>query len=172
MNQIAFRPIGVIRSPFTERTNMPIQPCGARGVAGQVVLDESLADGLKDLDGFSHIYLLYHFHMSQGFDLTVVPFMEPARRGLFSTRAPRRPNQIGMSIVRLERIEGNVLHILDVDVLDGTPLLDIKPYFRTFDAHPDAVSGWAEAHQDQAGQVRSDERFVKTASAPGQPPKT
>lgn len=171
MNQITFRPIGVIRSPFTERANMPIQPCGARDVTGRVVIDESLAVGLKDLGGFSHIYLLYHFHMSQGFDLTVVPFMEPAERGLFSTRAPKRPNQIGMSIVRLERIEGNVLHILDVDVLDGTPLLDIKPYFRTFDAYPEAVSGWAEAHQDQAGRVRSDERFAKTAGAPGHPPK-
>ena len=115
---------------------------------------------LKDLEGFSHIYLLYHFHMSTGFDLTVVPFMEPAERGLFSTRAPRRPNQIGLSIVRLERIEGNTLHILDVDVLDGTPLLDIKPYFTTFDAFPEAVSGWAEAHQNKAGQVRSDTRFV------------
>jgi tRNA-Thr(GGU) m(6)t(6)A37 methyltransferase TsaA len=108
---------------------MPIQPCSASSVAGQVVLDESLADALKDLDDFSHIYLLYHFHMSQGFDLTVVTFMEPVRCGLFSTRAPRRPNQIGLSIVRIERIKGNVLHILDVDVLDGTPLLDIKPYF-------------------------------------------
>ena len=161
MHGISFRPIGVIRSPFTERSNMPIQPCGARGVAGQVVLDASLADGLKDLGGFSHVYLLYHFHMSQGFDLTVVPFMEPAERGLFSTRAPSRPNQSGLSIVRIERIEGNVVHILDVDVLDDTPLLDIKPYFRTFDAYPEAVSGWAESRQDQAGQVRSDERFVE-----------
>ena len=79
---------------------------------------------------------------------------------LFSTRAPRRPNQIGMSIVRLERIEGNILHILDVDVLDGTPLLDIKPYFKTFDAFPEAISGWAESHQSEAGRVRSDKRFV------------
>jgi tRNA-Thr(GGU) m(6)t(6)A37 methyltransferase TsaA len=160
MDEISVRPIGVINSPFTDRANMPIQPCGARDVPGRIVLKETLAPGLKDLEGFSHIYLLYHFHLSQGFDLTVVPFMEPAKRGLFSTRAPRRPNQIGMSIVRLERIEGNILHILDVDVLDGTPLLDIKPYFRTFDSFPEAVSGWAEAHQDEAGRVRSDKRFV------------
>lgn len=160
MNEILIRPIGIIHSPFTDRADMPIQPCGARDTAGRVVLDKALASGLRDLDGFSHIYLLYHFHMSQGFDLTVVPFMEPAERGLFSTRAPRRPNQIGMSVVRLLRIEGNVLHILGVDVLDGTPLVDIKPYFRTFDAFPEAVSGWAERHQEQAGEVRSDDRFI------------
>lgn len=160
MNEINIRPIGVIHSPFTERADMPIQPTGARETAGRVVLDESLAPGLRDLEGFSHIYLLYHFHMSSGFDLTVVPFMEPAERGLFSTRAPRRPNQIGLSVVRLERIEGNVLHILGVDVLDGTPLLDIKPYFRAFDAYPDAVSGWAEKHQEKSGEVRSDGRFA------------
>jgi len=160
MNDIRIRPIGVINSPFTDRANMPIQPCGARDVAGRIVIEEALAPGLKDLEGFSHIYLLYHFHMSTGFDLTVVPFMEPAERGLFSTRAPRRPNQIGLSIVRLERIEGNILHILDVDVLDGTPLLDIKPYFKTFDAFPEAICGWAESHQNKAGQVRSDKRFV------------
>jgi tRNA-Thr(GGU) m(6)t(6)A37 methyltransferase TsaA len=160
MNDIPVRPIGVINSPFNDRANMPIQPCGACGVAGQAVIEESLVLGLKDLKGFSHIYLLYHFHMSQGFDLTVIPFMEPMERGLFSTRAPRRPNQIGLSIVRLDRIEGNVLHILDVDVLDGTPLLDIKPYFKTFDAFPEALSGWAEIHQNQADQVRSDTRFI------------
>lgn len=160
MNDIILRPIGIIHSPFTDRSDMPIQPCGARDVAGRAVIDADLAPGLQDLDGFSHIYLLYHFHMSRGYDLTVTPFMDPAARGLFSTRAPRRPNQIGLSIVRLERVEGNVLHLLDVDVLDGTPLLDIKPYFRAFDAFPEAVSGWAESRQDQAGGVRSDERFI------------
>ena len=95
MDDIRMRPIGVINSPFTDRADMPIQPCGACDVAGRIVLEEALAPGLTDLEGFSHIYLLYHFHMSRGFDLTVVPFMEPAERGLFSTRAPRRPNQIG-----------------------------------------------------------------------------
>ena len=160
MPEILHRPIGVIRSPYTDRANMPIQPCGARDTAGRVFLDEPLAPGLKDLEGFSHIYLLYHFHMSQGFDLTVVPFMEPVERGLFATRAPRRPNQIGLSVVRLQKIEGHVLHILGVDVLDNTSLLDIKPYFRSFDSFPEAVSGWAESHQERAAEVRSDARFV------------
>jgi len=167
MNDIVLRPIGIIHSPFTDRADMPIQPCGARDVAGRAEIDTDLASGLKDLDGFSHIYLLYHFHMSRGYDLTVVPFMDPTGRGLFSTRAPRRPNQIGMSIVRLERVEGNVLHLLDVDVLDGTPLLDIKPYFRAFDAIPEAVSGWAENRQHQAGQVRSDKRFINPGTNEG-----
>ncbi|HDQ40242.1 MAG TPA: tRNA (N6-threonylcarbamoyladenosine(37)-N6)-methyltransferase TrmO [Desulfonatronum sp.] len=160
MTDIRIRPIGIIRSPFTDRANMPIQPCGARGVVGQVVLDEAFADGLKDLSGFSHIYLLYHFHKSRGYELTVVPFMEPRQRGLFSTRAFRRPNQIGLSVVRLNSVEGNILHILDVDVLDGTPLLDIKPYMKAFDAVPDALSGWAESHQGTANDIRSDDRFV------------
>jgi tRNA (Thr-GGU) A37 N-methylase len=142
MADISFHPIGIIRTPFTDRRNMPIQPSGARGVRGTVELDESLAPALKDLEGFTHIYLLYHFHMSQGFDLTVVPFMDPAERGLFATRAPRRPNQIGL------------------DVLDGTPLLDIKPYFRDVDAVQEAVSGWAETSEGKADTVRSDDRFV------------
>jgi tRNA-Thr(GGU) m(6)t(6)A37 methyltransferase TsaA len=160
MSDITFRPIGLIRTPFTDRRDMPIQPSGARGVRGQAVLDESLATALRDLEGFSHIYLLYHFHMSEGFDLTVVPFMDPQERGLFATRAPRRPNQIGLSVVRLERVEGAVLHLLDVDILDGTPLLDIKPYFRDVDAVQEAVSGWAETSEGKADTVRSDDRFV------------
>ncbi len=164
MNDICIRPIGIIRSPFTDRANMPIQPCGACNVAGQVVLEESFADGLKDLSGFSHIYLLYHFHMSRGYELTVVPFMEPRQRGLFSTRAPRRPNQIGLSVVRLKSVEGNIVHILDVDVLDGTPLLDIKPYMKAFDAFPDALCGWAESHQGTANDIRSDDRFVDSSA--------
>ncbi len=160
MADITFRPIGVIRTPFTDRRDMPIQPSGARGVRGQAVMDESLAAALRDIDGFSHLYLLYHFHMSDGFDLTVVPFMDPQERGLFATRAPRRPNQIGLSVVRLERVEGTVLHLLDVDILDGTPLLDIKPYFKGIDAVPEAVAGWAEASLDKAASLRSDDRFV------------
>jgi len=160
MDEFRFRPIGVIRSPFTDRKNMPIQPCGARDVAGSIVVEECFVEALSDLGGFSHIHLLYHFHLSRGFDPTVIPFMEPASRGLFSTRAPRRPNQIGLSVVRLERVEGNVLHILDVDVLDGTPLIDIKPYMRAFDAYPDARCGWAEPYQDEADGMRSDDRFI------------
>ena len=160
MEEIRIRPMGIIHSPFTDRKNMPIQPCGAGDTPGTVVVHPDLGDGLKDLDGFSHLHLLYHFHMSRGFDLTVVPFMDPASRGLFSTRAPRRPARIGLSVVRLERVEGNILHIRGVDVLDGTPLIDIKPYMRAFDCFPDAVCGWAEGCQDEADDIRSDDRFI------------
>jgi tRNA-Thr(GGU) m(6)t(6)A37 methyltransferase TsaA len=156
---IHYAPIGVIRSPFTKIDDMPIQPAGARGAAGMVELRPEYAEGLKDLDGFSHIYLLYHFHRSSGFSLTVTPFLDKTPRGLFATRAPKRPNPIGLSVVRLDRIEKNVLHILDVDILDGTPLLDIKPYVRQFDAPENPVSGWIGKSAMTPDSVRSDGRF-------------
>ncbi len=121
-----FKPIGRIHTPFTEKKGMPIQPSGAEGVAGSVTVFAEYQSGLSDLDGFSHIILLYVFNRSEGFSLKVVPFMDTEERGVFSTRAPRRPNPIGLSVVRLHRIEDGVLHIENVDILDGTPLLDIK----------------------------------------------
>ncbi|MGD8366764.1 MAG: tRNA (N6-threonylcarbamoyladenosine(37)-N6)-methyltransferase TrmO [Desulfobacterales bacterium] len=156
---IHYTPIGVIRSPFTKIDDMPIQPAGARGVEGTVELRPEYAEGLKDLDGFSHIYLLYHFHQSRGFSLTVTPFLDKTPRGLFATRAPKRPNAIGLSVVRLDRIEGNVLYILDVDILDGTPLLDIKPYVRQFDAADNPSSGWIGKSAMTPDSIRSDDRF-------------
>lgn len=120
---------------------MPIQPSGAVGVRGTVEVFEDFQAGLKDLDGFSHIILLYYFHRSRSFDLQVVPFMDSQPRGLFATRAPKRPNPIGLSIVRLDRIEGGVLHIQNVDILDNTPLLDIKPYVPEFDAQVNVRTG-------------------------------
>ncbi len=153
-------PIGVIRSPFKELSGMPIQPAGAAGVLGTVELSEEYQAGLKDLDGFSHLILLYHFHGSQGFSLEVVPFMDTVPRGLFATRAPKRPNPIGLSIVELDRIENGVLHIRNVDILDGTPLLDIKPYVPKFDAHPQARAGWLETPGETVAERRSDGRFT------------
>jgi tRNA-Thr(GGU) m(6)t(6)A37 methyltransferase TsaA len=158
-DKIQFTPIGVIRSPFTRIDDMPIQPAGASGVEGRVELQPEYAEGLKDLDGFSHIYLLYHFHRSRGHSLTVTPFIDKTPRGLFATRAPKRPNPIGLSVVRLSKIEKNVIHILDVDVLDGTPLLDIKPYVRRFDAPDHPVSGWIEKTTIPPEGIRSDDRF-------------
>jgi tRNA-Thr(GGU) m(6)t(6)A37 methyltransferase TsaA len=141
-DRISFRPIGIIHSPFTNPAGMPIQPTGAEGVPGRVVIDPACRDGLKDLDGFSHIHLLYAFHLADGFTLHVKPFLDNRLRGVFSTRAPRRPNAIGLSVVRLVRIEENILHIEDVDVIDGTPLLDIKPYVPAFDVRPaDGMAG-------------------------------
>ncbi len=140
----AFQPIGLIHSPFTNRHQTPIQP-NRSPEGGQVVLLPEYEAGLQDLDGFSHIILLYHFHRADpGFELSVTPFLDDAPKGLFATRYPRRPNSIGLSVVRLVRREGRVLHVDGIDVLDGTPLLDVKPYVPAFDAFPDATLGWLD----------------------------
>lgn len=157
--KIEYQPIGVIHSPFKKIEGMPIQPAGAAGVMGTIEVFESYRTGLKDLDGFSHILLLYHFHRVQGFSLYVVPFMDSKARGLFSTRAPRRPNPIGLSVVRLHGIEEGVLHIENVDVLDGTPLLDIKPYVPEFDPRGEVRTGWLEEAGKIVSSRKSDNRF-------------
>ena len=123
-----YQPIGIIHTPFSRPEGMPIQPAGAVGITGSVEVLEQFRPGLKDLDGFSHIILLYQFHRSQGFSLEIVPFLDSKPRGVFATRAPKRPNPIGLSVVHLLRIEHNILYIENVDILDRTPLLDIKPY--------------------------------------------
>ncbi|MGR9109084.1 MAG: tRNA (N6-threonylcarbamoyladenosine(37)-N6)-methyltransferase TrmO, partial [Gammaproteobacteria bacterium] len=128
MDAICYHPIGIIHSPFTRVEGMPIQASAAAGYKGKIELKEEYTEGLDDLTGFSHIYLLYHFHRSQSFDLKTVPFLDDKPRGLFATRAPKRPNPIGLSLVKLIRIDRNILEIDNVDILDGTPLLDIKPY--------------------------------------------
>lgn len=155
------KPIGIIRSPFKELTGMPIQPAGAAGVKGTVEVFEEYRAGLKDLDGFSHIILLYRFHRRRGFDLHVVPFMDSEPRGLFATRAPKRPNAIGLSVVRLDRIDGGVLHIWNVDILDGTPLLDIKPYVPEFDAPVKVRTGWLETAAKTVSTRKSDDRLKR-----------
>ncbi len=157
--KIAYTPIGTIHSPFQELADMPIQPTGAAGVKGTIEVFEEFLDGLADLDGFSHIILLYHFHRSEDFNLKVVPFMDTEPRGLFSTRAPKRPNPIGLSIVQLDLVKDNILHIRNIDVLDGTPLLDIKPYIPEFDAQSDVRTGWFKQSRETVSEYRSDERF-------------
>jgi tRNA-Thr(GGU) m(6)t(6)A37 methyltransferase TsaA len=157
--KIEFIPIGIIHSPFTKPEGMPIQPPGAAGVKGTVEVFEDFHPGLKDLEGFSHIILLYHFHCSHGFNLHVVPFLDSEPRGLFATRAPNRPNPIGLSVVQLDKIEDGVLHIRAVDVLDGTPLLDIKPYVPEFDAQTGVRTGWLEKTRKTVSSRKSDDRF-------------
>ena len=157
--KIEFTPIGIIHSPFMEPEGMPIQPVGAARVKGTVEVFENFHPGLEDLDGFSHIILLYHFHRSHGFDLRVVPFMDSRKRGLFATRAPKRPNPIGLSVVQLDKIEHGVLHIQNVDILDGTPLLDIKPYVPEFDAQVEVRTGWLEKARKTVSRRKSDDRF-------------
>jgi tRNA-Thr(GGU) m(6)t(6)A37 methyltransferase TsaA len=132
---------------------------GAEGVKGTVEVDAEFAPGLKDLEGFSHVFLLYHFHRSSGWTPEVIPFMDDQPRGVFATRAPSRPNPIGISLVRLERVDGAILHVEDVDILDGTPLLDIKPYLPEFDSREVTARGWLEENSDKAREIRADGRF-------------
>jgi len=153
------QPIGRVHSPYTSIENMPIQPKGAVGIEGYVKVDEQYADGLKDLDGFSHIYLIYLFHEAVRTELRVTPFMDTQTRGVFATRSPLRPNHIGISIVRLKKIEKNILVVLDLDILDNTPLLDIKPYIANFDRVKESKSGWLTATDHEVSQKRSDCRF-------------
>lgn len=138
---------------------MPIQAAGAAGIEGTVEVFEQYAAGLVDLDGFSHIILLYQFHQSSGYDLSVVPFLDDKPHGLFATRAPRRPNPVGLSIVRLNRVENGILHISNVDILDETPLLDIKPYVPAFDQPGEVRSGWIEDVGESISDYSADNRF-------------
>jgi len=138
---------------------MPIQPSGASGIRGTIEIDSDYVAGLKDLEGFSHIILLYYFHQVRESKLLVIPFMDTQQRGVFATRAPKRPNPIGLSVVKLLSIEGNVLHVENLDILDGTPLLDIKPYVPEFDEHPAERVGWLEQARGMVVNKRSDARF-------------
>lgn len=139
---LIYRPIGIIYSPHTALEQTPIQPVYAQGCLGRVEVLPEYAEGLKDLEGFSHIILIYHCHLAGPAQLTVQPFLQDVERGVFSTRAPCRPNAIGLSIVKLVRREGATLHIDGVDILDGTLLLDIKPYVNRFDCIKNTIDGW------------------------------
>jgi tRNA-Thr(GGU) m(6)t(6)A37 methyltransferase TsaA len=145
---VSFRPIGIIRSGHTAASRTPIQPVFAEGCTGRAEVFPQYTDGLTDLDGFSHIYLLYHLHQAGPAQLRVKPFLEDVERGVFATRSPRRPNPIGLSIVELIRREGCVLHLNRVDILDGTPLLDIKPYTARFDRIEGTRNGWQDGLDD------------------------
>ena len=139
--EFIMHPIGLIHSPFTDKSKTPIQP--SRSTAkGTVEIFSDFAEGLADVEGFSHIILLYVFHCSSGYELQVKPFLDNQLRGLFATRHPCRPNPIGMSIVRLLNCQNNILEIEGVDVLDNTPLLDIKPYVPDFDVKTEVQTGW------------------------------
>ena len=157
--RITYRPIGSIHSPFKDLKDMPIQPTGQASAPGVAELLPEFAAGLKDLEGFSHVILLYHLHKVRRVDLTVTPFLGSENRGVFATRAPTRPNPIGLSIVELVRIEGNRLYLGNVDILDGTPLLDIKPYVPEFDQPAAARAGWLEEARGKVRSVKSDDRF-------------
>lgn len=153
-------PIGIIHSPFKEIADMPIQPSGATGTPGRLELLPELVDGLADLDGFSHIIVLYYFHEIGKTSLTVTPFLDPKPHGVFSTRAPTRPNHIGLSVLALKSVIDNNLLVENIDILDGTPLLDIKPYVPEFDQPAAKIrTGWLQKNKNSSHRTRSDQRF-------------
>ena len=160
MNKIVYKPIGIIHSPFKNPKGMPIQPTGAKGVAGTVEVFQEYCAGLKDIDGFSHIILIYHFHLSDECSLEVRPYMDENTHGVFATRIPGRPNPIGISVVRCVKVKGCMIHIQDVDILDGTPLLDIKPYVPDFDSRMTERIGWLSGKSSNVYKKRSDGRLV------------
>lgn len=160
MPRIEIEQIGFIRSPFKELAGMPIQPVGAAGIEGTVEIFPEFAKGLKDINLFSHIYLIYQLHKAAKTELEVVPFIDTESHGIFATRSPLRPSRIGISIVRLLEVEDNILRVSDIDILDGTPLLDIKPYIINFDHRPDASSGWMKGSGKDVAAKRSDSRFL------------
>ena len=159
LNQIA-----TIQSPYSDLKNMPVQPRGAKETLATIEFKKEFQDGLKDLDGFSHVYLIYYFHKIDSHELSVVPFNDKTNtpRGVFSTRTPMHPNSIGLSVVELVSVEENIVTIRGIDILNGTPLLDIKPYIENFDKIDGEVrNGWMKSSSSEVSSFRSDERFVK-----------
>lgn len=161
MKDIRYKPIGIIHTPFKSGKGTPIQPGAGKNYQGKIELFPEYKKGLKDLDGFSHIILLYHMHKAGQYDLLSKPFMDKIKRGIFAIRAPARPNSIGLSVVRLRKIEDNILYIQDLDILDGSPLLDIKPWVDVFDRRENIKKGWLENNVAKLHKTRDDGRFEK-----------
>lgn len=159
--KIELESIGTIHTEFKEVEGMPIQPTGAKGVEGTIEIKNKFADGLKDLDEFSHINILYLLHKVEGYLLEVKPFMDNNTHGVFATRSPKRPNRIGSSIVKINKIEGNTIYVENIDVLDETPLLDIKPHVPQLyeDTIDELKIGWFESNHKKAKSQKSDDRF-------------
>lgn len=158
--EICLHSIGKIVSPWTTPEGMPIQSAAAQGVKGKILLLPRYVPGLQDLEGFSHIILIYYFHNISESKLVVKPFLDDQQRGVFATRAPQRPNQIGLSVVKLLKVEGGTLYIENLDILDGTPLLDIKPYVPMIDEHAATSIGWLSDVKNSLEDIKSDNRFV------------
>lgn len=165
MSTIALRPIGVIRSPFTEPRGAPIQPAFAGDTRGEVVLDEEFQEALADIEGFERIWLVCWLHRAGPFAPVVVPYRDTIAHGVLATRAPARPNPIGLSAVRLLGREGRILHVAGIDMLDGTPLLDLKPYVPAYDAHESSRAGWLD--EGRADRRVADGRFHGGQPEPG-----
>ena len=156
---VTFRPIGVIHSEHTSADATPIQPVYARDCLGRAEIFAEYADGLADIEGFSHLYLIYHLDRAEPPQLRVKPYLQDVEHGIFATRAPCRPNPIGLSLVRLLRRKGNILFLAGVDVLDGTRLLDLKPYAPRYDTVENPRGGWTEAVDESTARVRGRHGF-------------
>jgi tRNA-Thr(GGU) m(6)t(6)A37 methyltransferase TsaA len=165
---VTFQPIGVLRSLHTRPEATPIQPVYADDCPGRAELMAEFADGLADLEGFSHVYLLYWLHRAPAARMRVQPFLQDSERGVFATRFPGRPNPIGLSLVRLVRYQGNVLHFSGADMLDGTPLLDIKPYAPRYDAVEKPRGGWTEDVDEATAQQRGRRQWAGAGAPPPQ----
>lgn len=160
MNEWIINSIGTISTPWKSIDNMPIQPLGAEAVKGTIKIFDGYLAGLAALEGFSHITLLYKLHKITDYELTVIPFMDKSPKGIFATRSPKRPNAIGISTVELLKIENNILHFSGADMLNGTPLLDIKPFFEKFDNRFNTREGWlAGRDKNEIRNTKSDNRF-------------
>ena len=161
MKEISFSPIGIVHSPFSGPKGTPIQPSAAKNITGRVEVFPEFAEGLKDIEGFSHIILIYYFHLAKDQSLLVTPFMDTEKHGVFATRASARPNRIGFSVVMLEKLEGNILHVNNLDIIDGTPLLDIKPCVPEFDFSNVTKTGWLEKSVHNLPETKDDGRFTE-----------
>ena len=145
-SEIKLKPIGIIHTPYKESKGMPIQGKFEKEITGTIEIFTEYEKGLKDIEGFSHLILVYYFHKAKEEKLRGKPFLEDEEHGIFAIRSPHRPNHIGFSIVKIKKREGNVITFSEVDILDGTPLLDIKPYVSHFDSRESVKNGWLEKH--------------------------
>jgi len=160
MDEIKYHPIGVVHSPFKEPKGTPIQPTAALGIKATVEIYHEYEEGLQDLESFSHIIIIYHFHLSKHYNLKVKPYMDNKLHGVFATRSPSRPNPIGLSVVRLISIEKNILNIQNIEIIEGTPVLDIKPYIPEFTTNEKIKIGWLENNIHKLSQSKDDGRFI------------
>jgi tRNA (adenine37-N6)-methyltransferase len=159
MPDITYQPIGIVHSPFINPEGTPIQPAAAKNTEAVIEIFSEFSEGLLDLENFSHIHVLFHLHLAGKKELTVVPFLDTVPHGVFATRSPGRPNSIGISVVCLDRIEGNKLYVRNIDILDGSPVLDIKPYVPQFDIFETTKSGWFENKLNNLENKKDDGRF-------------
>jgi len=160
MEDIIYKPIGVIYSPFKKPEGTPIQSSAGKDIKGTVEIFPEYVKGLQDIKGFSHIILIYHFHLVKKPLLLAKPFMDDKQHGIFAIRGPSRPNPVGFSIVRLTHVKNNILYVKDLDILDGTPLLDIKPYVTEFDQRKKIKIGWMRQNINKLSNVKDDGRFI------------